>query len=124
MRHDLISDALSIIKNAEIVGKLECVVPNSKFLRTIIAIMQKAGYVGESKESTRVIRLKLVGKINEIRTIRPRLAAAYDELEKFEKRYLPSCDVGLIIISTSQGVMSHKEAAQKKIGGRLLAYIY
>lgn len=124
MRHDVISDVLSAIKNSEVVGKPECTVPNTKLARAILAIMQKAGYIGQLKESGRSLRVELVGKINELYAIRPRFAVQKGEFEKFEKRYLPSRDIGLLIISTSQGVMTHREAIEKGIGGRLLAYIY
>ncbi|MEM4843137.1 MAG: 30S ribosomal protein S8, partial [Ignisphaera sp.] len=40
------------------------------------------------------------------------------------RRYLPSRDIGILIISTSQGVISHKEAIEMKVGGILLAYVY
>lgn len=124
MRHDTLSDALSIIKNAEAVGKSECTVPNGKLVRAILDIIQKVGYIGQVRESGRSVRVQLVGKINALHAIRPRFPVARDGFEKFEKRYLPSRDVGVIIVSTSQGVMPHKEATAKGIGGRLLAYVY
>ena len=124
MRHDTISDALSVMKNAESVGKLECSVPSSKLVKAILAILQKTGYIGQIKEGARTIRVELVGKINALHAIRPRFSVARDGFEKFEKRYLPSRDIGVIIVSTSQGVMTHKEVVEKGIGGRLLAYVY
>ena len=124
MRHDTISDALSAMKNAEGVGKAECAVPNTKLVKAVLQILQRSGYVGKIREDGRSIRAELVGKINELRVIRPRFAVACDGFEKFEKRYLPSRDVGVIIVSTSQGLMMHKEAVEKGIGGRLLAYVY
>lgn len=124
MRHDTISDALSIIKNAENVGKPECMVPASKLVQAILQIMQKEGYIGHVKDSGRAVRVELIGKINALHAIRPRFAIARKDFEKFEERYLPSRDIGIIIVSTSQGVMTHKEATTKGIGGRLLAYVY
>lgn len=124
MRHDLISDALSAIKNAEYVGKSECAVVNSKLVRSILSILQKTSYIGEVRESGKKIRVRLIGKISALHVVRPRFAVKHDGFEKFEKRYLPSREVGVIIVSTSQGVMTHKEAIEKKIGGRLLAYVY
>jgi small subunit ribosomal protein S8 len=47
-----------------------------------------------------------------------------DEFEDWEKKFLPSRDVGLLVVSTSSGVLSHKEAGEKHIGGKLLAFIY
>ena len=46
------------------------------------------------------------------------------EYEKWESRYLPAQDFGLLIMSTNQGVMNHYEAKKERIGGRLLAYIF
>jgi small subunit ribosomal protein S8 len=46
------------------------------------------------------------------------------ELEDMEKQFLPSRDIGVLVFSTSLGVLSHKEVKEKKIGGRLLAYVY
>ena len=112
------------MKNAESVGKLECSVPSSKLVKAILAILQKTGYIGQIKEGARTIRVELVGKINALHAIRPRFSVARDGFEKFEKRYLPSRDIGIIIVSTSQGVMTHKEVVEKRIGGRLLAYVY
>jgi len=40
------------------------------------------------------------------------------------KRFLPARDMGILVVSTSEGVMSHHEAAEKNLGGRLLAYVY
>jgi small subunit ribosomal protein S8 len=120
----MISDALSIIKNAENVGKAECLVPNTKLVKAILQVLQKTGYIGQFKDGIRTIRVELVGKINALHAIRPRFSVGRDEFEKFEKRYLPSRDIGIIIVSTSQGVMTHKEIVEKGIGGRLLAYVY
>ncbi|MEM0506409.1 MAG: 30S ribosomal protein S8, partial [Thermosphaera sp.] len=52
---------------------------------------------------------------------------SYRELEEFPewlKRYLPAYNIGILIVSTPQGVMSHKEAVEKKTGGVLLGYCY
>jgi small subunit ribosomal protein S8 len=40
------------------------------------------------------------------------------------RKYLASRDIGVLIISTSKGVMSHREAIKNRIGGVLLAYVY
>jgi small subunit ribosomal protein S8 len=99
-------------------------VPNSKLVKAILESLQKAGYIGQIKASGRVIRVQLLGKINALYAVRPRFSVARDDFQKFERRYLPAHDVGVIIVSTSQGIMMHKEAIEKRIGGRLLAYVY
>ncbi|MAG78181.1 30S ribosomal protein S8, partial [archaeon] len=56
--------------------------------------------------------------------IKPRFSVKIDGYEKFEKRFLLSKDFGLIIVSTSKGIMTHIEAKEKKLGGKLLAFVY
>ena len=46
------------------------------------------------------------------------------EFEKWESRYLPARDLGLLILTTNQGVMNHYDAKKERVGGRLLAYIF
>ena len=126
---DPISDALISIKNCERVAKKEFIFsPGSKLLGNILRVMKEKKYIEdyeflEDKKGGRY-RIKLAGRINECRAIRPRYTVKRNEFEKFEKRFLPSKDIGILIVSTPQGVLSHKEAIEKKTGGRLLAYVY
>lgn len=124
MSSDLISDALSIINNAENVGKSFCVVPNSKLVKNVLEVMRKADYIGKIEYHDRDISVRLMGKINKTKSIRPRFSVKWDGYEKFEKRFLPAKDIGILIVSTSRGVMNQKEAKKKNLGGKLLAYIY
>ena len=124
MKHDSLSDALSAIKNAETVGLDTCIVPNTKLVKAVLEVVQKAGYIEQIKASGRQITVTLAGKINTIRSIKPRFGVKKDEYEKFEKRYLPSPEIGVIIVSTGKGLMLHQEAKESGIGGRLLAFVY
>jgi len=126
---DPISDALISIKNCEKVAKGECVFkPGSKLLGNILKVMKKKKYIADYKRvedgKSGVYRITLAGKINECRSIRPRYTVKKGGFERFEKRFLPSKDIGILIVSTSQGVFSHKEAIERQVGGRLLAYVY
>jgi small subunit ribosomal protein S8 len=47
-----------------------------------------------------------------------------NEFELWEKKFLPSREVGILVVSTSRGVLSHREAKEKGIGGKLLAFVY
>jgi len=129
MMHDLINDAISTIKNYERIGKSECVVrPKSKLLVEILRIFQNGGYIGEFEVSDDgrggSIRIKLVKRINDCGVIKPRYAVKRDEFQKWEQRFLPARDLGMLIVSTPKGVMSHLDAKEKGLGGRLLAYVY
>jgi len=126
---DPISNALISMKNCEMVAKKECEFkPGSKLLGNILRVMKENKYISDYSFSddgkSGFYTIKLGGKINECRSVRPRYTVKKDEFEKFEKRFLPSKDIGILIVSTAQGVLSHKQAIEKKIGGRLLAYVY
>ncbi|MEM4662588.1 MAG: 30S ribosomal protein S8 [Candidatus Diapherotrites archaeon] len=129
MQSDTIANALITIKNSELAAKEECICkPGSKLLGNILEVMKRHNYIAdykkvEDKKGGYYI-VKLSHAINDCKAIKPRYKTKKHEFEKFERRYLPSRDMGILIVSTSQGVMTHKEAKEKGIGGRLLAYIY
>jgi small subunit ribosomal protein S8 len=126
---DVLSNGLTTILNNELRNKRECVIsPASKLLGKVLRIMQLNGYIGEFEfiddGRSGKFKVQLLGRINKCGAIRPRFAVKVDEIENWEKKFLPSREVGLLIISTPKGVLSHKEAKEKSIGGRLLAYVY
>ena len=45
-------------------------------------------------------------------------------IEKFERRFLPAKDFGIIIMSTDKGMMTNNEAKEKNLGGKLIAFVY
>ena len=128
-RQNTIADAMCALKNAGDTGKSECIIePASKLLGSMLRIMQDAGYISgfEFMEDDRgsQFRVHLTGRINECGAITPRYSVQLDELEYWEKQYLPGKDIGFLIISTSRGVMSHDHARKEGIGGELLGYVY
>ena len=129
MLNDTLASVLSKILNAEKIGKNECVSkPSSKLIKNVLGIMQDNKYIGDFKEVIdsrgNFVKINLIGRINKCGVIKPRYVVKVVDYEKFEKRYLPAKDFGIIIVSTNKGIMTIKEAKEKKIGGRLLAYCY
>lgn len=128
MRHSIVSDGLSTINNSEKVGKEECEVEASGSIFKILKLIQSKGYIGnfEKMEDGRggKFRVSLEGNINELNVIRPHFFVKADGFEEWEKRYLPAKGLGILIVSTPQGIITHTEAKEKGTGGRLLAYIY
>jgi small subunit ribosomal protein S8 len=127
MRHDVLVDAITVIKNAEIAGKSDCLVPASEVVKNVLKVMKSSGYIksfNPVEETEKKFKIQLLGKINNCKAIRPRFSTGVDDFEKFEKRFLPSKDIGIIIISTSKGVMTHKQAKEQNTGGSLLAFVY
>ena len=127
--NDPLADALTAIKNAERVGRREVVVrPASKLIGRVLKVMQDYGYV-EAFEwmydgKGGMFKVKLTGNINDCRVIKPRHAIGQADFEKWESRYLPAENFGILLMSTDQGVISQNEAKKGGIGGRLLAYVY
>lgn len=129
MKHDPLNDAISKINNAAMSGKLECEVsPASKLIGRVLKVMQENNYLEtfEYVEDGRggYYRVNLKGNINKCKVIKPRWAVKKEEIESYESRYLPAKDFGVLILTTNNGVLSHSEAKEKGVGGKLLAYVY
>ncbi len=129
---DTLANALATIWNNEVRGKKEAVImPASKLIANVLRVFQKEGYIGEFEyiDDGRwgKIKVQLLGRINKCGVIKPRVPVKYVDLlhmPEWLRKYLPSREMGIIVLSTPQGVMSHKEALVKKIGGIVLAYVY
>jgi len=126
---DTLSSGLTTIKNNELRNRRECIIsPASKLLGRVLRVMQLNGYIGEFEfvddGRSGKFRVQLLGRINRCGAVRPRSPVGANEFETCEKSFLPSRDVGVLIVSTPQGVISHREAKEKGIGGRILAFVY
>lgn len=123
------ADGMCTLKNAGDTGKSECTIePASKLLGAMLRIMQESGYIKsfEFVEDGRGGQLvvHLTGKINNCGAISPRFSVQLEEMESWEKRYLPGKNFGILMLSTSRGVLSHERAKKEGIGGELLGYVY
>lgn len=126
---DIIANSLNAIKVAELKGLPSArLKPASKLLREVLTIMQSSGYIGSfdyvDDGTSGEFTVKLIGKINKCGAIKPRFPVKMNAWEKYELRYLPSKEIGIIIVSTSKGLMTHAEAKEKKLGGRVVCYVY
>jgi small subunit ribosomal protein S8 len=126
---DTLANGLTTIVNNEMRNKHECIIsPASRLLGRVLRIMQLNGYLGEFEfiddGRSGKFKIQLMGRINKCGAIRPRFSVKMDRFEEWETKYLPSREVGLLVISTPNGVLSHREARERRIGGRLLAFIY
>jgi len=126
---DTLTNGLTTIINNEMRNKHECIInPASKLLGRILRIIQLNGYIGEFEfiddGRSGKFKIQLLGRINKCGAIRPRFSVKANKFEEWEKKFLPSRDVGILVVSTPNGVLSHKEAKEKRIGGKLLAFVY
>ena len=129
MQCDPLNDAMCVIKNAALNGKSECVIqPSSKLIGRVLKVMQDRGYISQFEyvEDGKAgkFHVMLDGAINDCGVIKPRYSVKVAELEKYEARYLPAQDFGVLIISTTSGVITQSHAKELGIGGKLLAFVY
>jgi small subunit ribosomal protein S8 len=127
---DPIADLLTRIRNAVMVGKNEITVPSSKIKVTVAEQLKKAGYVsGVKVESAKprdilVVTINKLGEnstINEIKRLsKPgrRVYVSADEIPKVKSGR------GIVLVSTSKGVITGSEAVKQRIGGELLLSVY
>jgi small subunit ribosomal protein S8 len=127
---DPIADMLTRIRNASRARHEEVVVPASKTKLAIAKILKDEGFIddfSESQEGPRnvvKIRLRYVGKVPVVsglkRVSKPglRVYAAKTEIP----RVLGG--LGVVIVSTSQGIMTGAEARKGQLGGEILAYVW
>ena len=128
MRHDSLSDALVLIKNADHVGKETAIIPASRLIGEVLKLLTEKGYLNnyEYRENGKggEFDISLNGKINGCGAIKPRFSVKLKDMERHDARYLPAKDFGLLILTTPYGVMNNDQAKEASTGGKLLAYVY
>jgi len=127
--NDALANVLSSILYAEKNVKSECILyPISKTIQIVLDKMNEKGFIGsyeiikDSKGDK--IKVNLIRKINNCGAIKPRYIVKAEEIEKFEQRFLPAKDFGMLLITTNQGIITNNEAKEKNIGGKLVMFIY
>ena len=123
-----VSDACCALKNAESARKNEVIIsPASKILQQILRIFQKYAYIGEFERyddgRQGKFKIALLGKINECSGLM-RLNYKISQFEMLERKLMPAPGLGIVILTTNQGIMTMNEAEEKQIGGHALCYIY
>ena len=126
--NDSIADSLSKIDNAVNALYKTVDLKRSKFLVSILSVLKENGYVGEYEEikdgRQGIVRVNLLGTINKCSVVKPRYSVKVEDLEQFERRFLPAKDFGVLILSTSKGMMTQKQAKEHNVGGQIVAFCY
>jgi len=128
---DPIADMLTRIRNANSVGKDRVDIPASKVKTSIGELLKDEGFINDVKLVERkpqnMIRVylkygdndeKVISGIKRISKPGLRVYVGSDEVPQVLG------GLGIAVISTSQGVMSDKEAREKGIGGEVLCYVW
>lgn len=127
---DPIADLLTRIRNAAMVGKNEVRMPSSKLKKVVAEQLKKNKYLTDVKVEAGKPRDTLVITIN-----KPGENATFTELTRMSKpgrrMYVAANDIprvksgrGMVLISTSKGVVTGQEAVKARLGGELLLKVY
>src|SRR4030042_4544194 len=132
---DTIADMLTQIRNAQLAGKAEIIVPFSKIKMAIAKILEDKNYIKsarkETEENVPKIRIILkyekiganksipaISEITRISKLGKRIYAGKNEIKKVKNGF------GISIISTSRGVMTGDEAKKLGVGGEMICEVW
>jgi len=129
---DPIADMLTRIRNANLVGKEWVLVPASKIKLALAKTLEEEGFIegfevlrGNTPQRVLKIKLKYTGRREPVlrglkRVSKPgrRVYVGKDEIPRIFG------GLGVVIMSTSQGVMTGKQAWRRGIGGEILCYVW
>ena len=128
---DPIADMLTRVRNANSVYHEKVEIPGSKIKQAIAGILKEEGFIKDfeviNDDKEGVIRVSLKYGPNREKIITGIKRISKPGLRVYAKKEeLPRVlgGLGIAIISTSQGVMSDKEARRKNLGGEVIAYIW
>ena len=132
MATDTIADLLTRIRNAQRAGHKSVTIPVFKAGKNVLEVLKKEGFIEGYQEKAGAlgdfdgidVLLKyfrtgepVISRAQRVSTSGQRRYARSDKMPKVNNR------LGISILSTSQGVMSDREARKRKIGGEVLAFI-
>lgn len=126
---DPIADMITRIRNAVLVKKDEVVLPSSKIKKEIARVLKEEGYIGDFEEvkegpitvlkcNLRVDGFSPITHLERVSKPGRRVYAKREEIPSVLSGH------GLIILSTSKGVMAGKKARREGLGGELICKVY
>ena len=127
---DQIADLITRIRNAIVVGKNEILVPTSKLKAQVVEVLKKNGYVAEYEvvdgKPRGVLKVTIfepgtVAKINEISKVSKPGRRVYSAAEDLP---VVKSGRGMVIVSTSKGLMTGREAKKNRLGGEILVKVW
>lgn len=125
---DPIADMLVRLKNAQQARKQYALIPHSKLLLQIALLLKELGFLGEvasrGRKASRMIKADLIEEGGRVRIKGvKRISKPGNRVWSGSKRVYP-LHGGFVIFSTSQGILTHKEARKRNAGGEILFEIW
>ena len=124
---DTTGNFLTSIRNAELAQKASLTVPFASMSVSLLEILEKTGYV-----SSHAVREDDKKKYIDIELPQPIVRHHYKRISKPGRRLYTSAQsipmvlrgLGMVIVSTSSGIMTGKDARKRKLGGELICEVY
>ena len=132
---DQVADLLTRLRNAQVRGHKATRVSRSKMADRILAILKKEGFITDYFETAAKPKKGVITSFKEYEVVlkysaqgRPGIASSKRVSKPGRRVYVSAddlpkvhCGLGVAIISTSQGVLTDREARRNKVGGEVLA---
>ncbi len=128
---DPIADMITRIRNAQLRTLNKVSIPNSKFRAKILDVLKEEGYISDykflsdtKKRGSLIINLKYNNGLPVIKEIRRvskpgrRIYTRAGSIPKIKN------GLGIVIVSTSMGIMSDNDARSKNIGGEIICRVF
>ncbi len=131
MHSDPIADLLTRLRNANMARHAEFTVPASNVKEDLLKVLKREGYIGDfrreedGKQGQLIVQLRFLPDRTRVmqhikRVSKPgrRVYAGSGEMPKVRN------GLGIAVVSTSQGVLTDREARKRNIGGEVLCEIW
>jgi len=123
---DPIADMLTVIKNGYMAGKLDVIVPYSKFKFAVAKALEKEKFVGQVEKSDSKLKIVLlyenhkpkITQINKISKLGLRVYIRSKNIKKVKGGR------GIVLVSTPKGVMTGNEAKKSNLGGEVICQVW
>lgn len=130
-RNDLVSDVLTLIRNASRAGKEKVDLPSSRVVTEIMRILKREGYISNYRaiedNKQGIVRTYLRYRQNKKPVITQISRISRPSLRKYsDVKNIPRVlgGLGIAILTTSKGIMTDREAKEAKAGGEIICYVW
>lgn len=129
---DPIADMITIINNAQAVGKKQIVVfPYSNFKFEVLDLLKREGFIEDVQKKGRLAGKRIIVDLKYDEDGKPMIEKIRKISKQGQRIYSPISKVrsvrsgyGVSVISTSKGLMTNKEARKQKVGGEVICELW
>nr|YP_010252013.1 ribosomal protein S8 [Carex agglomerata]QTX08854.1 ribosomal protein S8 [Carex agglomerata] len=135
MTNDTISNLITLIRNADMAKKETVPIPSTKITESIVKILLREGFIENVRKHKKNNKNYLIlslpfyrtfyRKKGTYRTILKRISRpSFRVYSKYQRIPRILGGIGIVILSTSRGIITDREARLQRIGGEILCYIW